>query len=1391
MLWLHAVKHYFTEPIGDDSFETLLRQLAEDKLNVKLVPIESVYGDFNDFSVKYGAPPILTRVNEDNWGSLKSQIGTAVEKSQCRNCQDAFQIIQWKSLVHHNDIFKGVWAVSRVLSLEKSHIIALAPPGYAEVVQIAAATKRYKIWEPVVGRYKDLASFKAELCSALDSLLKAEPSEAPALVFYVNSSHLTDASYFDLLFEFISQNELEFEDYLKNNVSNFVERPKSRQSKPTDIIKRSLKTVKRFFHIVVHCESADYYEGLLKRHPTIAQYTDLQVQNSFQDYRGLEALAANCINELPKGKIQAEMSQNFGMLAQVHLRLQDVFSEFKASPMTLDHEVIDQATPDLYFTLRRYLNFVQTTYSLYSIFKASSATHQEKVLYKKSLADKFYEMHSDMTQKLEDLQRFSIQSSTDILSLARRIEQVKAEQLEKEQLIAHKQRDVGILEEELERQINSSESAASARSKMLKDTQITVCQYWTSDGVNEVLQGSENTLLLWDMFSKFVFAKQLARFVTTEELKSRMIEMRTKKLSIDELIILSDIDAKVDVGQLELPLAVALFNWLDAIHQEYKSRKHVTVQTQRIEDLKERIVNNAKSIEYTSKEIIQGEVELAKLLREQADVKQRLDLKKMTVETAEMSNLRVEALFGPFAELHSKINLKAVHMEENKPLLFGDSVILAANIVYLGVLPEHLRIAARKQIKEVLDLNSVYSSASWKTDFHLDPLLRLLKLNGKRLALKIPQSVMSKCGMIEALLGYLHNKEPLVLLDELGELPGFLKKEAMTQSVLTVSAADSRVAKKLDKSLRSKSPLFIKDVAEETLKIDLDPWKIGPGRVESYKPLQFLSRSALSLHNAHKPCCMNRRLSQSENFILTVISQRLEAGLSSSYFNEAIFLNGNDFNFEEAWVEVRQVLLERVKSEAYEEFINAKASLARIQSELKTNQRQFEQELLDSVNSEKSLDIFSELLQQLLQLKDLTVQFHEIAVGYHQALNEDTEINRRAQTLTWIFYSIKQVGRLTHDVSVSWGTFIAVLKMLLAKTLRDMAMNAQEKSQEEEVEIDEDYFSSSLIPTVWNVFSSGLPQQYVGLLAFVLAINLSRRARDFDDQDQLQITRAFLKAPGHMTWMWAFDNFALPLGNWKLEFDELAQHVRSLSQDYSFLLEKLEKRLSANNYENSTVNLAFKHLMEKSKRVKKIPLPVRLMIALHHPDETCKRLMRQFIFEVLNKEFEYSEELTRLHTFIKVASWSLPIAFYAMPGINVVNIVCSLANYYGVGLEVIRNDPETGETAEASDPVDLTCRCAEEGSWVLVSTTTFPSFWRRLCDNLDVLRSRDAIKHTFRIFFDMQSYSHHDIPDSFIQARSVRFYMSDANAEDLEGFGDVWANLLQEDLLRSGFDLSV
>jgi hypothetical protein len=62
------------------------------------------------------------------------------------------------------------------------------------------------------------------------------------------------------------------------------------------------------------------------------------------------------------------------------------------------------------------------------------------------------------------------------------------------------------------------------------------------------------------------------------------------------------------------------------------------------------------------------------------------------------------------------------------------------------------------------------------------------------------------------------------------------------------------------------------------------------------------------------------------------------------------------------------------------------------------------------------------------------------------------------------------------------------------------------------------------------------------------------------------------------------------------------------------------------------------------------------------------------VYEELTTIFDFTEDLTKLHNFIKTASWSLPVALFTSNSINIVNTVCSIASYYGVGLEVLRTD---------------------------------------------------------------------------------------------------------------------
>lgn len=259
------------------------------------------------------------------------------------------------------------------------------------------------------------------------------------------------------------------------------------------------------------------------------------------------------------------------------------------------------------------------------------------------------------------------------------------------------------------------------------------------------------------------------------------------------------------------------------------------------------------------------------------------------------------------------------------------------------------------------------------------------------------------------------------------------------------------------------------------------------------------------------------------------------------------------------------------------------------------------------------------------------------------------------------------------------------------------------------------------------------------------------------------------------------------------------------------------------------------------------------------PDEEFRSKICQLVYEELLAVFEFNEELVKLHSFIKTASWSYPIATMTFEAINIVNTICSIASFYDVGLEVIRTDAanplvvdpnysanvaihsnmildeqpvrknKKGKKSKENTDVDpdvpailetiqpqgfsmkykvsdaendaknngvksalsIIERCAENGAWVLISTPEFPSFWPKMCNLLDKMRKeRHRIKNSFRIFVDLQAYDLKTVSTSFLSEHSLRFVLTEANNEDMEGFNDIWANILNGDIINNSDNIS-
>ena len=73
-----------------------------------------------------------------------------------------------------------------------------------------------------------------------------------------------------------------------------------------------------------------------------------------------------------------------------------------------------------------------------------------------------------------------------------------------------------------------------------------------------------------------------------------------------------------------------------------------------------------------------------------------------------------------------------------------------------------------------------------------------------------------------------------------------------------------------------------------------------------------------------------------------------------------------------------------------------------------------------------------------------------------------------------------------------------------------------------------------------------------------------------------------------------------------------------------------------------------------------------------------------------------------------------------------------------------------------------------------------------MCKKLNSLQ----IVNSFRIFIDLQSIDMHIVPPSFLCNYSVRFVLTEANNEDMEGFNDIWANILNGDIINNSENIS-
>lgn len=619
---------------------------------------------------------------------------------------------------------------------------------------------------------------------------------------------------------------------------------------------------------------------------------------------------------------------------------------------------------------------------------------------------------------------------------------------------------------------------------------------------------------------------------------------------------------------------------------------------------------------------------------------------------------------------------------------------------------------------------------------------------------------------------------------------------------------------------------------------------------------------------------------------LNIFTSQYDLCFTGKLKSTCTFINANQFNKNEAWIEIKEVLLKHFLPDNYNKLTLIRTQLVKLKQTIGGLEKAYDDtitglDLTEDIDEHTQNEYLSMLRNITERLKCAHEEYMQYNTAFHGIVNEHPLLASYSNIFVILYASLKELTKITGEITYSWKIFIKLIDMIIAKIIRDLTMNLKnkeedsehdseddermssphkkrkkEKKNDREFTIDEEFFHSVIMPSIYSTIVAGIRQENISLFNLVFSFEIALKKTTVTRDDIDFFFNQFFKIPTHKDWRNHEKHFIDKNAIFEREkYNKLKTLILKNYPDTRKVFEIIDIQLGMSFTYKDLGSIIFKRILKGE--LKDEPLIKRINVALLCPNEDFKSLVCQFVHEELSTIFDFTEDLTKLHNFIKTASWSLPVALFTSNSINIVNTVCSIASYYGVGLEVLRTDFQQSikrmEHYEESKQIDLNIvsnvvpftrakltndaagcykedllagdpftdkmmyqkqqlkdgyakdeldiddkqasqnqsslqlieKCAENGTWVLISTLKFPSFWYKVSNLLADMQERGKVVNTFRLFFDLQGYSLKEIPENFLFDHCVKFYLTEKNNEDMEGFNDVWANILNDDILNA------
>ena len=911
------------------------------------------------------------------------------------------------------------------------------------------------------------------------------------------------------------------------------------------------------------------------------------------------------------------------------------------------------------------------------------------------------------------------------------------------------------------------------------------------------------------------------------------------------------------------PCTKALLKWAYFYFKEIVTIQSLEVATRKMEQSKADVKDITKYLESFEMMIEEAENEVKQLnLRIEQLLKERGTMRPI-LEQTELGHNRLELLFNSLKILELRYKNRLQKYLKLRETVSGDAVVLAINIVFMGNLSSSHRfevirnLLSRREITTKSDTH-VFSSEWLHNPRHLEDTYKAF--------LKIidPSGLSSKMLRVQFTYNYsrLNLYEFLLNQKLFWSSPGANSSQSPQAYIYTNIGCDPSTL----------TDLLITENEDQHPQLQT---------FYQHQVCEAAGDKAVQIAGLKRP---DRR---KNNKIL-----RDELEQFNSVISQNCISSLNELNIEDAWVELKGMLVRIFKVEDYRKVSEYRELYINSKLELMAKQKEVERlvGVPDKNFGQRSLfEKYERELKTLEELQDVSREFYSLHENF---FNDFPLLSTYSNILTLLYHSLTQFGNLMGTNVYSWFQYSRICEAIAQKLLRELsnkqkqrtAQKAQEttskrssvnRQQEEksprvtaitkgdaaanknyeiltdnhqdkpeeskvvikegsinasyfsqsratkeasikrskqpireengakkqgeravkdqkttasgqkeldvEFTVDEHFFFNYLLPGVWNVLVCSVNYDNIPLLSLVFALNVGMKKGSLSENELDFFMKYFTEIKDFSRWK---SQEFLRQEETSLLNKETLDRLESvivayIPDDFSSIFETMREKYSQTARESSLNR--FIHQMLRQD-LKKAALIKKVLLSLFALKADIKSCLMHFIHDELTSLFDYQEDLLKIHSFIKTATWHMPVAIFSDPSINTINTFCSIGSYYEVELEVLQIGDFIGEQ-ERLETLTKIEDAMINGSWIVIHSRRFVSFWKDIVLLLSHFRDEGKIVNSFRLVFDFQEVREMDVDPQFLYEECVIYYLTHHNMEDMEGYNDVWANILNQNLL--------